>query len=31
MARGDFGIDGEIELAEMTAQPPFAQVVADTG
>ncbi len=29
VARGDLGIDGEIELAEMTALPPLAQVIAD--
>ena len=29
MARRNLGIAGEIELAEMTALPPFAQVIAD--
>jgi hypothetical protein len=29
MARGNLGIAGEIELAEMAALPPFAQVIAD--
>jgi hypothetical protein len=31
MARGDFGIAGEIELAEMAALPPLPQVIADMG
>ena len=31
MTRGDLGIDREIELAEMAALPPFAQVIADDG
>ena len=29
MARRDLGIAGEIELAQMAALPPFAQVIAD--
>jgi hypothetical protein len=29
MARGNLGVAGEIELAEMAALPPFAQVIAD--
>jgi hypothetical protein len=29
MTRGNLGVAGEIELAEMTALPPFAQVIAD--
>ena len=29
MTRGDFGVAGEIKLAEMAALPPFAQVIAD--
>jgi len=29
MTRGNLGIAGEIELAEMAALPPFAQVIAD--
>jgi hypothetical protein len=29
VARGNLGVTGEIELAEMTALPPFAQVIAD--
>jgi hypothetical protein len=28
-ARGNLGVAGEIELAEMAALPPFAQVIAD--
>jgi hypothetical protein len=31
MPRGNLGIDGEIELAEMAALPPFPQVIADMG
>ncbi len=31
MARGNLGVTGEIELAEMAALAPFAQVVADMG
>jgi hypothetical protein len=31
MARGNLGIAGEIELTEMTALPPFAQMIADMG
>jgi hypothetical protein len=31
MPRGNLGIDGEVELAEMAALPPFAQVIADMG
>jgi hypothetical protein len=31
VTRGDFGVTGEIELAEMAALPPFAQVIADMG
>ena len=29
MTRGNLGVAGQIELAEMAALPPFAQVVAD--
>src|SRR5664279_4513980 len=29
VTRGDFGVAGEIKLAEMAALPPFAQVIAD--
>ena len=29
MARRDLGVAGEIELAEMAALPPFAQMIAD--
>jgi hypothetical protein len=29
VARGDFSVAGQIELAEVTALPPFAQVIAD--
>jgi hypothetical protein len=29
VTRGDLGIDRKIELAEMTALPPLAQVIAD--
>ena len=29
MARRDFGIAGKIELAQMAALPPLAQVIAD--
>src|SRR4051794_19938774 len=29
MTRGYFGVAGQIELAEMTPLPPFAQMVAD--
>jgi hypothetical protein len=29
VARGNFGVAGQIELAEMAALPPFAQVIAD--
>jgi hypothetical protein len=29
MPRGNLGIAGEIELAEVAALPPFAQVIAD--
>jgi hypothetical protein len=29
VARGDLGIDREIELAEMTALPPLPEVIAD--
>jgi hypothetical protein len=31
MTRGNLGVDGEVELAEMAALPPFAQVIADMG
>jgi hypothetical protein len=31
MARGNLGVAGKIELAEMAALPPFAQVIADMG
>ena len=31
MTRGNLGVAGEIELAEMAALPPFAQVIADMG
>jgi hypothetical protein len=31
MSRGDFGIAGEVELAEMAALPPLPQVIADMG
>jgi hypothetical protein len=31
MARGNLGVAGEIELAEMATLPPFAQVIADMG
>jgi len=31
VTRGNLGVAGEIELAEMAALPPFAQVVADMG
>ncbi len=31
MTRGNLGLAGEIELAEMAALPPFTQVVADMG
>jgi hypothetical protein len=31
MTRGNLGIAGKIELAEMAALPPFAQMVADMG
>jgi hypothetical protein len=29
MTRGNFGIAGKIELAEMAALPPFAQMITD--
>jgi hypothetical protein len=29
MARRNLGVAGEVELAEMAALPPFAQVIAD--
>jgi hypothetical protein len=29
MTRGNLGVAGEIELAEMAALPPLAQVIAD--
>jgi hypothetical protein len=29
VTRRDLGVTGEIELAEMTALPPFAQMLAD--
>jgi hypothetical protein len=31
VTRGNLGVAGEIELAEMAALPPFAQVIADMG
>jgi hypothetical protein len=31
VAGGNLGVAGEIELAEMAALPPFAQVIADMG
>jgi hypothetical protein len=31
VACGNLGVAGEIELAEMAALPPFAQVIADMG
>jgi hypothetical protein len=29
VTRGNLGVDGKIELAQMAALPPFAQVIAD--
>ena len=29
MTRGNLGVAGKIELAEMAALPPFAQMIAD--
>jgi hypothetical protein len=29
VTRGNFGVTGQIELAEMAALPPFPQVIAD--
>ena len=29
MTRGNLGVAGKVELAEMAALPPFAQVIAD--
>jgi hypothetical protein len=29
VTRGNLGVAGKIELAEMAALPPFAQVIAD--